>query len=157
MRGFLRVVALLGLSLCLAGGTCSGGEPDSTLPATDKDTTLYDRLGGIDVLRVLVDEWLLELSSDARIGAHFAGADIAQLKLRLVERLCVQVEGPCLYRGREMAEAHADLDLEESDLRAFLDALDPAMKRAKIEEAPADELRDVVRALAEELAIAVVR
>lgn len=156
MRASRHILALVALSMSLACGGGSGAKDSGTFPAADKDS-LYDRLGGIDVLRVLVDEWLLELSSDERVGAHFARADIAQLKLRMVERLCVEVEGPCLYRGRDITEVHAGMDLEESDLRAFLDTLDPAMKRANIEDAPAEELRDAVRALAEELAIAVVR
>ncbi len=122
-----------------------------------EEATLYERLGGVDVLRSLVDEWLLEASSDPRIRDFFADADIAHLKLRLVERLCVQVQGPCLYRGREMYEAHADLGLEDTHIRAFLQALEPAMQRVKIEGAPAEALREVIRGLAEELAIAVAR
>lgn len=165
MRRALRQAGRLVLSLSLgvaglAASGCGGSSnASSTLPTAEVDNpeTLYKRLGGVDVLRLLVDEWLLEVSSDARIRALFANVDIAHLKLRLVERICVQVEGPCLYRGRDMYEAHADLELEDSQVRAFLQALNPAMQRANIAEGPAEELRGVIRGLAEELAIAVVR
>jgi truncated hemoglobin YjbI len=56
-----------------------------------------------------------------------------------------------------MYEAHADLGIEDSHLRAFLQALEPAIQKAKMEDAVAEEFRTVIRGLAEELAIAVVR
>jgi hemoglobin len=156
-RGLIGAVLVAGL--CSCGGFFGSSSPPATTSddTISKDATLYERLGGVDVLRVLVDEWLVVASSDERIRDFFAGADISRLKLRLVERICVQVEGPCLYRGREMYAAHADLGLEDSHLRAFLQALEPAMQRAKIEGKAADELRIAIRGLAEELAIAVVR
>ncbi len=138
-------------------GGSGGAAPADSQGKIEEEATLYERLGGVDVLRALVDAWMLEVSSDPRIRDYFAHADIGRLKLRLVERICVQVQGPCLYRGREMYEVHADLGLEDSHLRAFLQALDPAMRRVKIKDGPAEELREVIRGLAEELAIAVVR
>lgn len=156
-RGLIAGVLVVGL--CSCGGVFGGGggakaPPDGTIT---EDESLYQRLGGVDVLRVLVDEWLLVASSDERIRNFFAKTDISRLKLRLVERICVQVGGPCLYRGREMYAAHADLGIEDSHLRAFLDGLEPAMLRASIKDEAADELRSAIRGLAEELAIAIVR
>jgi hemoglobin len=150
------LIGALGMS---CGGFFGGSSPPPTTvdDSVDVDATLYQRLGGVDVLRAIVDEWLLEASSDERIREYFASTDIIRLKLRLVERICVQVEGPCLYRGREMYEAHADLGIEDSHLRAFLQALEPAIQKAKMEDAVAEEFRTVIRGLAEELAIAVVR
>jgi hemoglobin len=150
---------LIGTAAISCGGVFGGSSPPPVRAddSVDAGATLYQRLGGVDVLRAIVDEWLLEASSDERIREHFAKTDILRLKLRLVERICVQVEGPCLYRGREMYEAHADLGIEDSHLRAFLQALEPAIQRAKLEDAVAEEFRTVIRGLAEELAIAVVR
>lgn len=150
---------MLVVGLCSCGGVFGGGGNGSAPSdvTISEESTLYQRLGGVDVLRVLVDEWLIIASSDERIRNFFAKTDISRLKLRLVERICVQVQGPCLYRGREMYAAHADLGIEDSHLRAFLEGLGPAMLRAKIEGAAADELRSAIRGLAEELAIAVVR
>jgi len=147
------------LLLLLLGVGCSGDSQSNqgTLldgPITSEDDSLYKRLGGIDVLRVLVDEWLLVASSDTRIRDTFAEADITQLKLRLVERICVAVQGPCLYRGRDLGETHAHMNLSDTAFRAFLDALDSAIARTGISAKPAEELRTTVRGLAEELAVA---
>lgn len=157
-RWLLGGVFVVGLCSCgrFFGGDSGGVEPPSDDIITE-DSSLYQRLGGVDVLRVLVDEWLVVASSDERIRDFFAKTDISRLKLRLVERICVQVGGPCLYRGREMYTAHADLGIEENHLRAFLEGLAPAMRRASIKGEAAEELRTAIRGLAEELAIAVVR
>jgi hemoglobin len=142
------------------GGFFGGSDTSTASDDTGEireEGTLYERLGGVDALRALVDAWLQEAGSDPRIRDFFGRADVGHLKLRLVERICVQVQGPCLYRGREMYEVHADLGLEDTHLRAFLQVLEPAMQRVLPKDAPRDELREVIRGLAEELAIAVVR
>tara|TARA_R110002095_G_scaffold192082_3_gene169922 strand:+ start:129 stop:632 length:504 start_codon:yes stop_codon:yes gene_type:complete len=137
---------ILGASLVLALAACRPATPpiaSQTASKTPSDT-LYQRIGGIDVLRSLVDAWILEAGSDPRIRDFFAGADIARVKLRLVERLCVVVEGPCLYRGAELREHHAGLGIEERHMRAFLEDLEPAMTRVKIAPGPARELREAM-------------
>ncbi len=154
LSGFVISVAAVSCGGVFGGGSSPPAAADDSI---DADATLYQRMGGVDVLRTIVDEWLLGASSDQRIRQYFANTDIIRLKLRLVERICVQVEGPCLYRGREMYQAHADLGIEDSHLRAFLQALDPAIQRAQLDDDVAEEFRVVIRGLAEELAIAVVR
>ena len=143
-----------GAGALFGGGCGSPGSPKQASPADS--ATLYERLGGVETLRVLVDEWMLEVTSDSRIRDYFVDADIAQLKLRLVERICVQVEGPCTYRGRDMYEVHGDLQLEDRHLRAFMDGLDAAMQRLPITGDLAEELHQAVAALAAELAIDII-
>ncbi len=135
-----RIVACVLVAL-LGCGTSSAPSTMESLGKTRNDS-LYQRMGGIDVLRRLVDAWILEAGSDPRIRDFFVEADIARVKLRLVERLCVLAEGPCLYRGAELREHHASLGIEERHMRAFLDDLELAMKRAKIAPGPARELRE---------------
>ncbi len=127
------------------GGTTQGGE--STAASAPAEESLYQRLGGIDVLRRLVDEWMLEAASDPRIRDFFVEADFARVKLRLVERLCVLVDGPCMYRGAELREHHAGLGIEERHMRAFLDDLAAAMERVEISGAVARDLREALQVL----------
>lgn len=145
--------ALSGLLLSIAMA-CSGPSSNGLARKDRVDASLYVRLGGVDALRVLVDEWILEVSSDARIREYFAEADMGTLKLRLVERICLLVDGPCVYRGRDLYEAHSHLQLEDRHLTAFLEGLEPAMRKVNIDGNEAQELRDRVRGLAAELAIA---
>lgn len=137
----ILAVAASALMACGGGSAAPAG---ATTAAETPDETLYQRAGGIDALRRLVDAWILEAASDPRIRDFFVNADIARVKLRLVERLCVLAEGPCMYRGAELREHHAPLGIEERHMRAFLDDLEPALKRADITGAPARELREAL-------------
>jgi len=139
------LAGLLALSLCHCGSAPPVASPDT--PVTSEEESLYARLGGVDTLRALVDAWILEAATDPRIRTFFGSADIAHLKLRLVERLCVLVDGPCMYRGAELRGHHASMGIEERHMRAFLDDLEPAMKRANVEGDLARELREALLVL----------
>ncbi len=142
---FLGAIA----AACLSAGAllACGGARDAVVTPTPPEQTLYSRLGGIEVLRQLVDAWMLEVTTDPRIRDFFASADMGRVKLRLVERVCVLVEGPCLYRGVDLRELHAPLKIEGRHMRAFLELLEPAMKRANISEGLARELMEVMTVL----------
>ncbi len=135
-----------------AGAGCAGSlTSDSQRSVVAAPQSLYNRLGGALVLQQLVDAWLLEAASDSRIRDFFRGADISHLKLRLVERLCVLVDGPCLYRGANVAEHHAGLGIRPHHMRAFLDDLRPALQRVGVDEALAKELREALVVLAAQI------
>ena len=135
------------LAMVLALPVACGGkasQPSATPAVEASRETLYARLGGVDTLRTLVDSWILEAASDPRIRDFFVDADMGRLKLRLVERLCVLTDGPCMYRGAELRAHHASLGIEERHMRAFLDDLEPALERAEIRGEPARELREAL-------------
>lgn len=115
------------------GRAGSSGTPSSSL---------YSRLGGSSAIQRLVDQWILEAATDPRIRQHFVQAPIATLKLRLVEYLCVRSKGPCLYKGRDLVEAHAALRLKEGDLAAFLEAFTRAAEGVDLDPAIVEELRE---------------
>lgn len=128
----------LGLAAC-------GGRPG---PDGAPAPGLFERLGGVAGLRAIVDEWVGTAAADPRIQDFFVDADIARLKLRLVERLCVAAGGPCVYRGRDLDEAHADLALRPEHVDAFLADLEAALVARGVDDATRDELLARVRRLA---------
>ncbi len=113
-----------------------------------EEQSLYSRIGGIEVLRVLVDEWILEVASDARIRDYFVHTSIATIKLRLVERLCTLASGPCMYRGKDVYSAHAKLHIGDEQIKAFMDDYDAAILRTEISKPLAAELRKAILGLA---------
>jgi hemoglobin len=117
------------------------------------DSTLYSKLGEIDGIRQLVDQWILEAATDRGIRDHFKRADIARLKEHLVEYVCLRAGGPCLYRGRDLGEAHSGLKLRAEDLQAFWRAMDRALRRLQVGEETGRELRHEMEKAAAELAI----
>ena len=59
-------------------------------------------------------------------GMNNVGED-STINDRLVEQICVEVGGPCVYTGRTMAESHASLAVTEADFNALVEDLVDAM------------------------------
>ena len=64
--------------------------------------SLYERLGGIDAIRAVVDDFVGNVAADRRINKFFANTDIPRLKRNLVDQICQSTGGPCTYGGRGM-------------------------------------------------------
>jgi hemoglobin len=112
----------------------------------------YQRLGGIDALRPVVDEFYARILADPELAPYFAGLDVARIKRHQVLLLASLLGGPHTYPGRSLAEAHrghgitsADYDRVVTHLRAVLaDAGVPDDIVAAIADAVAAAKADIV-------------
>jgi hemoglobin len=96
--------------------------------------TLYERLGGLDAIRAVVDSFVARCAGDDRINRKFERTDIPRLKKMLVDQVCEATGGPCTYTGRDMRETHdgmgvtaGEFDALVEDLVATLDQFDVPM------------------------------
>ena len=117
MRPIPRLSTCLLLTALLAA--CAGHAPRPTL---------YQQFGERPGIEALVEELLVRILEDPRINAGFAEVDLVNLNDRLVEQICVEVGGPCVYTGRTMAESHASLVVTEADFNALVEDLVDAME-----------------------------
>src|SRR5262249_28906290 len=77
--------------------------------------SLYERLGGEKATTAVVEEFVARTTTDARIKDRFFNVDADNLKHLLVEFVCMATGGPCKYEGRDMATAHAGMDLVDEE------------------------------------------
>jgi hemoglobin len=117
MRPMPRLPTCVLLAALLAA--CAGPAPRPTL---------YQQFGERPGIEALVEELLVRILEDPRINAGFAEVDLVNLNDRLVEQICVEVGGPCVYTGRTMAESHASLAVTEADFNALVEDLVDAME-----------------------------
>lgn len=133
---FLAVVLLL--------TACTGTAPRPTA---------YQQFGERAGIEALVEDLLARILEDPRINAGFADVDLVNLNDRLVEQICVELDGPCTYTGRSMAESHAALAVTEADFNALVEDLVDAMEARGIPRRAQNRLlrrlapmhRDIVR------------
>lgn len=92
-----------------------------------KDDSLYRDLGGQAGITRIVEGMLLNIAGDARIVRHFKKIDIVRLRDKLVEQLCAEAGGPCVYTGDSMEESHKGQNLTPSDFNALVENLQAAM------------------------------
>src|SRR5690349_10128113 len=60
----------------------------SPASAQTMQKSLYERLGGMDAIRAVVDDFVGNVAADKRINKFFANTDITRLKTNLVNQIC---------------------------------------------------------------------
>tara|TARA_R110000868_G_scaffold25848_3_gene100247 strand:- start:21152 stop:21571 length:420 start_codon:yes stop_codon:yes gene_type:complete len=94
-----------------------------------KDDSLYRDLGEQAGITRIVEGMLLNIAGDTRIVRHFENIDIVRLRDKLVEQICVETGGPCIYTGDSMEDSHKGQNLTPSDFNALVENLQAAMSR----------------------------
>jgi hemoglobin len=107
--------------------------------------SLYERLGGIDAIKAVVDDFVGNVAADKRINKFFANTDIYRLKRNLVAQICQGTGGPCTYTGRSMKDAHAGMGVRSRDFDALVGDLGKTLKKFKV---PTREQHELVAILA---------
>jgi hemoglobin len=100
-------------------------------PALSADT-LYDRLGGKDGIKRIVDDGYTIILIDDRIKDDFDNINPEHIKPRLVDLICQLSGGPCIYKGRPMAAAHEALDLTQAKFNALAEDMQTGMDHVGI-------------------------
>ena len=106
--------------------------------------TLYERLGGYDVIAAVANDLLPRLRADPPLGrfwAHRGDDGVQREKQLLIDFLCASAGGPVYYRGRGMELCHRGMRISESDWSVFLGHAAGTLAKFKV---PEPEQRDVV-------------
>lgn len=105
------------LALLLGAGSVQAAEPAKSL---------YDRLGGVYPIAVVVDTFIDlllvndVLNANPAIKAARDRVPAAGLKFQVTALVCQQTGGPCKYTGRGMKESHAHLNISEKEWQVML-------------------------------------
>lgn len=90
-------------------------------------SSLYERMHEREGLARIAARTIDNALADDRIKASFDDTNIGRLKGLLSDQFCVVAGGPCAYKGRNMAKAHASLHLHDMDFNALVEDLQNAM------------------------------
>lgn len=109
-------------------------------PAAAAEKSLYERLGGIEPIKLVVDEFVNRTTTDPRIKFRFFNTDAVQLKRLLVEFVAQATGGNVTYTGRDMASSHAGMDLVDDEFTALVEDLVAALDKYKVPDREKGEL-----------------
>lgn len=107
-------------------------------------TSLYERLGQIDAITAVVDDFVARCAADARINAKFARTDVPRLKKMLVDQVCEASGGPCTYTGRDMRTTHDGMGITGGEFDALVGDLIATLDSLGVGSAEKDELLGVL-------------
>lgn len=78
---------------------------------TQQKPTLFERLGGEEKVRKIVNDVLEKNSNNPLIAHHFKNIDMKGLKQKAFEFFSMGTGGPHQYTGRDMRTAHANMNI----------------------------------------------
>jgi hemoglobin len=109
-------------SLVLIGFLISGASIASAQSEAEKNQqSLYDRLGGLMPISVVVNDFIDAMVPDPFLNQNPAIAEARNrvpppyLKYQVTSLVCQATGGPCQYLGRSMKESHAHLNITEQE------------------------------------------
>jgi hemoglobin len=128
------------------------------MPPQDKPS-LYDRLGGVYNISVVVDDFIDRVMGDPRLNAN-PRVDEAHhrvspqgFKYYVTEQLCEAAGGPQRYSGRTMGDTHRHLMITDEEWVAFMDDLQQSLDRFEVPQPEQDEVIAIVESTKEAIVV----
>jgi hemoglobin len=137
MRLPTRAIFMLMAALILTA--CASAPPDTASTAP----TLYQRLGGREAIKLVVDDFVANLMADSRVSQRFKGLDatkVGKLQTNIADLVCDATGGPCAYLGRDMKTAHAGMGITEAEWNAAVENLVKSLDKFKVRKTEQQEL-----------------
>jgi hemoglobin len=116
MKSIRSFAAALAFVICL---------PMAAQASSDK--SLYEQLGGKESIRMVMDDFVVRLKADPRIGDQFAATNAERLASQLTDQVCEATGGPCKYVGLDMKAAHAGMTITKAHFNALVEVLQTSM------------------------------
>jgi hemoglobin len=122
--------------------------------------SLYDRLGGVYNIAVVVDDLIDRVMIDPRLNAN-PRVDEAHhrvsaqgFKFLATEMVCWASGGPQHYSGRSMGDAHRHLMITSEEWSAFMDDLQQTLNKFAVPQPEQAELKAIVESTRESIVVA---
>src|SRR5918995_4647333 len=137
-----------------------GADPKGTEgSATQAEATpsLYERLGGVYAIAVVVDDFIDRIMGDPRLNAN-PRVDEAHhrvtpqgFKYYVTEQVCWAAGGPQTYSGRSMLDTHRELLITGEEWDAFMDDFRQSLAKFGVPERETGELVAIVESTREDI------
>jgi hemoglobin len=121
-------------------GACSSETPDSssTAPAAK---SLYDRIGGKEKVKAIVEDIWDNHSKNPIVQDRFAGSDPAYVKKRVFEIFAAATGATDVeYKGMDMKSAHRGMNISEMEFNAVVDDVLAACEKHKVAQQEQNEV-----------------
>ena len=151
MRKISRRVAaaFIVAPLCLGAGVASFGSI-----AAAQEQTLYQRLGGYDAIAAVTDDFVGRLIADeafARFFVGFSADSKARIRQHIVDFVCRETGGPCVYTGRDLKLAHAGIGISKAEWNKAVDLFGATLAALAVPEKEKQDLAALILPLEQDI------
>lgn len=129
------------------------------MPAQEK-LTLYERLGGVYSIAVVVDDFIDRIMADPRLNANPLVDEAHHrvspqgFKYLVTEMVCWATGGPQTYSGRSMSDSHRHLAITPQEWRAFMDDFQQTLAKFNVPQQEQAELKAIVESTRADIVVA---
>jgi hemoglobin len=126
----------------------------------EEASSLYDRLGGVYNIAVVIDDLIDRVMVDPRLNANprvdeaHHRVSAAGFKYYVTEMLCGAAGGPQVCTGRPMGDSHRHLMITEDEWRAFMDDLQQTLDKFQVPKGEQQEVTGIIEGTKEAIVIA---
>ena len=133
IRAVMMAVVAASLSACASAPADTSSEP-----------TLYQRLGGREAIKGVVEDFVANMAADPRVNSRFKGlqpAAVFKLQTNLADQICDATGGPCAYLGRDMKAVHTGMGITDAEWSATVEDLVKSLNKFNV---PAKEQQELL-------------
>jgi hemoglobin len=141
---------VIGASIVLALGALVTATSVAQQPAAATKPPLYERLGGLKGISLVVDDFIdrlvanKTLNKNPAIDAGRKAAPAPYLKVQVAQLVCEATGGPCKYTGKDMKSSHAHLNISAKEWDVMAGEFKKSLSKFKVPAAEQDELFEIV-------------
>ena len=121
------------------------------------ERSLYERLGGVDAIALVVDRFSDEIITNPKLNVNPAlrkwneKGNLPSLKFMRTLWICAATGGPFYYTGRELGEAHKDLHITSEEFDEVGAEIGRALDYFNVPEPEQQEVLDAIVARKDEV------
>lgn len=157
-----RRIALSSVLAAFAASARAAESPKAADPAEAQPAkpALFERLGGLKAISMLVDDFIDRLVNDDLLNANpaiKAGRDSSPapyLKVQVSVLACQVTGGPCLYSGKDMKMAHAHLKITEPEWAQMVRLLKESLAKFKVQAVEQAEFLAIIESTKKDIVMA---
>lgn len=113
---------------------------------------MYERLGGLEAIEAVVEDFYVRVLADDQLKGFFAGANMNRLKGRQAEFFAAALGGPEPYTGAPMKQVHRGRGITMHHFSMVAGHLADALTAAGVPAETVTDILGVVAPLASEIA-----
>ncbi len=133
-------------------------------PGSNSKRSLYDRLGGQDGVKAIVDDFVTRALDDPRVNWSRKGVtqggfsihhnrsvewdasndNVKMLKIHLAQFIALATGGPSNYQGKEMHAAHAGMHISNAEFDASVGDLKATLDKFQVPNTEQKELLAII-------------
>ena len=115
------------------------------------DASLYERLGGEEKIRAVVQDIFANHKNNPVVSPRYADSDPSEVVRIVTEFICAGTGGPQAYTGKDMIAAHKGMNINEQEYLAVIDDIMAALERNGVGETEKNEVLRIAYSLKGEI------